>query len=60
MRHPDAGLSTLITPFTIEPLGIALPADDPLWDAPRLHISAHSSVSVDRYLDAAREAIAAR
>jgi polar amino acid transport system substrate-binding protein len=30
MRHPEAGLSTLMTPFTIEPLGIALPADDPL------------------------------
>jgi polar amino acid transport system substrate-binding protein len=31
MRHPDAGLSTLMTPFTIEPLGIALPADDLLF-----------------------------
>jgi len=30
LRHPDADLSTLMTPFTIEPLGIALPADDPL------------------------------
>jgi polar amino acid transport system substrate-binding protein len=30
LRHPEAGLSTLGTPFTIEPLGIALPADDPL------------------------------
>jgi polar amino acid transport system substrate-binding protein len=30
MRHPEANLSTLMTPFTIEPLGIALPADDPL------------------------------
>jgi polar amino acid transport system substrate-binding protein len=30
MRHPEADLSTLMTPFTIEPLGIALPADDPL------------------------------
>jgi len=30
MRRPDAGLLTLMTPFTIEPLGIALPADDPL------------------------------
>ena len=29
-RHPDAGLSTLATPFTVEPLGIALPADAPL------------------------------
>jgi polar amino acid transport system substrate-binding protein len=31
LRHPEAGLSTLMTPFTIEPLGIALPADDPLF-----------------------------
>lgn len=31
LRHPDAGLSCLPTPFTIEPLGIALPADDPLF-----------------------------
>ena len=31
LRNPDAGLSTLATPFTIEPLGIALPADDPLF-----------------------------
>ncbi len=31
MRHPEAGLSTLMTPFTIEPLGIALPADDSLF-----------------------------
>ena len=31
MRHPEADLSTLMTPFTIEPLGIALPADDPLF-----------------------------
>jgi polar amino acid transport system substrate-binding protein len=30
LRHPDAGLSTLVTPFTVEPLGIALPSDDPL------------------------------
>jgi polar amino acid transport system substrate-binding protein len=30
LRHPEAGLSTLVTPFTLEPLGIALPADDPL------------------------------
>ncbi len=30
LRHPEANLSTLMTPFTIEPLGIALPADDPL------------------------------
>ena len=30
LRHPEAELSTLMTPLTIEPLGIALPADDPL------------------------------
>ena len=29
-RHRQANLSTLMTPFTIEPLGIALPADAPL------------------------------
>lgn len=29
-RHPDAGLKALRRPFTIEPLGIALPADSPL------------------------------
>jgi len=31
LRHPEVDLSTLMTPFTIEPLGIALPADDPLF-----------------------------
>jgi polar amino acid transport system substrate-binding protein len=31
LRHPEAGLSTLVTPLTIEPLGIALPAGDPLF-----------------------------
>jgi polar amino acid transport system substrate-binding protein len=31
LRHPEAELSTLMTPFTIEPLGIALPADDLLF-----------------------------
>lgn len=31
LRHPDAGLSALMTPFTTEPLGIALPPDDPLF-----------------------------
>ena len=31
MRNPLAGLSTLVTPFTVEPLGIALPAGDPLF-----------------------------
>ena len=30
LRYPDAGLSSHRQPFTIEPLGIALPADDPL------------------------------
>jgi polar amino acid transport system substrate-binding protein len=30
-RHPLAGLSMLVTPFTVEPLGIALPANDPLF-----------------------------
>ena len=27
-----------------------LPAGDPLWDAPNLYLSPHSSVSLDRYL----------
>jgi len=29
LRHPDAGLSTLKKPFTFEPIGIAVPANDP-------------------------------
>lgn len=29
-RHPQAGLSALETPFTVEPLGIAVPPDAPL------------------------------
>mgnify|MGYP001817160434 CR=1 FL=1 len=29
LRHPDTELLSLITPLTYEPLGIALPADDP-------------------------------
>ena len=33
--------------FDAEPL----PEDSPLWDAPNLYASAHSSVSVDRYID---------
>ena len=33
--------------FETEPL----PPDSPLWDAPNVYISAHSSVSVDRYMD---------
>jgi polar amino acid transport system substrate-binding protein len=30
MRYPEQGLSMHHTPFTVEPIGIALPADDPL------------------------------
>jgi len=30
-QHPDAHLVALSTPFTVEPLGIALPPDDPLF-----------------------------
>jgi polar amino acid transport system substrate-binding protein len=30
LRNPEADLLALMTPFTIEPLGIALPAGDPL------------------------------
>jgi len=30
LRYPDQGLLTLIDPFTYEPLGIAVPATDPL------------------------------
>lgn len=29
LRYPDASLATLLSPLTIEPIGIALPADDP-------------------------------
>jgi phosphoglycerate dehydrogenase-like enzyme len=28
-----------------------LPPESPLWELPNLYVSAHSSVSVDRYLD---------
>ena len=28
LRFPEAGLATLLTPLTIEPIGIALPAHD--------------------------------
>ena len=28
-----------------------LPADSPLWDLPNVYISAHASVSTDRYMD---------
>ncbi len=31
LRYPDQGLLTLIDPFTYEPLGIAVPANDPLF-----------------------------
>jgi len=30
LRYPDKGLATLNTPFTVEPIGIVLPAGDPL------------------------------
>ena len=30
LRYPDAGMATLNTPLTIEPIGIAVPAEDPL------------------------------
>jgi polar amino acid transport system substrate-binding protein len=30
LRYPEAGLATLLTPLTIEPIGIALPASDGL------------------------------
>jgi polar amino acid transport system substrate-binding protein len=30
LRHPDQGLTTLVTPLTIEPIGIALPPGDVL------------------------------
>ena len=28
-----------------------LPPESPLWDAPNVYISAHSSVSIDHYVD---------
>ena len=31
LRHPDADLITLESPFTFEPIGAALPANDPLF-----------------------------
>jgi polar amino acid transport system substrate-binding protein len=31
VRYPDSGLVSVITPLTYEPLGIAVPADDPLF-----------------------------
>lgn len=36
-----------------------LPPDDPLWDAPRLFLSPHSSSSADRYMETATERFAA-
>jgi polar amino acid transport system substrate-binding protein len=30
LRHPDAGLSTIVSPYTFEPIGIGLPPDAPL------------------------------
>jgi polar amino acid transport system substrate-binding protein len=30
LRYPDQGLLTVIDPFTYEPLGVAVPANDPL------------------------------
>jgi polar amino acid transport system substrate-binding protein len=30
-QHPDAGLESAISPFTFEPLGAALPSNDPLF-----------------------------
>jgi polar amino acid transport system substrate-binding protein len=31
MARPDAGLVALTTPFTVEPLGIAVPSGEPLF-----------------------------
>ncbi len=31
LRNPDAGLTTLASPFTFEPIGAAIPAHDPLF-----------------------------
>jgi len=31
LRHQDDGLSTVVSPLSFEPIGIALPASDPLW-----------------------------
>jgi len=31
LRNPDAGLSGVVNPFTFEPIGAALPPDDPLF-----------------------------
>ena len=34
-----------------------LPAESPLWDLPGVYVSAHSSVSVDRYMDGVFELV---
>lgn len=31
LRHPEAGLSTVVAPLSFEPIGMALPGDDPLF-----------------------------
>jgi polar amino acid transport system substrate-binding protein len=31
LRNPDAGLTTIASPFTFEPIGAAIPAHDPLF-----------------------------
>ena len=31
LRHPNAGLATSVTPLTLEPIGVALPPNDPLF-----------------------------
>ena len=31
LRYPDANLQTIATPFTFEPIGAAIPANDPLF-----------------------------
>ena len=31
LRHPNSGLTTVASPFTFEPIGAAIPADDPLF-----------------------------
>ena len=44
LRYPDRGLATLNQPMTVEPIGIAVPADDPQL----LNL-------LDNYLDALEE-----
>lgn len=46
MRHKQIKAAVLDV-FDQEPL----PDDSPLWDLPGVYVSAHSSVSVDRYMD---------